>query len=355
MPSRIQSIGLRLDRWFSNHSRVLPWRDDPSVYRVWVSEIMLQQTQVATVIPYFENFLKKFPTVEALASCSVDEVEKAWAGLGYYSRARNLRAAAIQIVKAGGFPSTRDAWLEVPGVGPYTAGAIASIALEKPEAILDGNVERVISRIDRVSRSQAGSDAAYKAKLWEKAGEWVRVAHQAGVGPRNFNQALMELGAMVCKPKGAICGACPVQTHCQAFSKSEVENFPEKKKKKQWLQVAEEVHAWIDRDQLLLRRRAQGEWRAGLWDFMDQAPSGKTYKKVASFQSKHVVTRHKITRKTTVWVSEKRAGNPLPKGLETIWIPLDEVQIDGPQKVATGSAFQKTIQAVLSAARGNSI
>lgn len=342
-----------LDRWFQSHSRILPWRDNPDVYFVWVSEIMLQQTQVATVIPYFEKFIQRFPTVQDLANSSVEEVEAAWAGLGYYSRARNLRLGARQIALdlQGHFPRSRDEWLEIRGVGPYTAGAIVSIAYEIPEAILDGNVERVISRMDRVSRSGLGSDSAYKAKLWEKSAAWVARAHQKGISPRNFNQALMELGALICKPKGPKCGACPVQKNCQAFEESEVESFPEKKAKKNWVAVAEEVHAWIDGDRLLLRRRAAGEWRAGLWDFVDQAPDPKRFEKVAVLTSKHVVTRHKITRSTVVWKSRGKGATKLAdlKKAETQWVALKTFQGDSRGALATGSAFQKTIHAVLSA------
>src|SRR5690606_19350851 len=155
--------------------------------RVWISEIMLQQTQVATVVPYFERFMERFPTVRDLAEAPEEELMRHWAGLGYYSRARNLQKAAQVIHRRGKFPDSREQWQELPGFGPYTAGAIASIAMNLPEPILDGNVERVFSRLCRVADPGAGNK-----RLWELAEAGVKEADRAGHPPRDFNQALME-------------------------------------------------------------------------------------------------------------------------------------------------------------------
>ena len=190
-----------LSSWFKKNARVLPWRSNPIPYWVWLSEIMLQQTQVATVIPYFEKFIKKFPTVHDLAQASLDEVYSLWAGLGYYSRARNLHKGAVEmsrlIHEGKGFPKSRTEWLEIPGVGEYTAGAICSIALNQAEPIVDGNVVRVLSRVDAIRKLDLK-----KTKIWDIATELVQ---QKRVEPRILNQALMELGATICKPKNPKC------------------------------------------------------------------------------------------------------------------------------------------------------
>jgi adenine-specific DNA glycosylase len=189
-----------LGQWFERTSRVLPWRETPSPYRVWISEIMLQQTQVVTVVPYFERFLARFPTVESLAQASEDDVLLNWAGLGYYSRARNVHATAKQVAATGGFPASREAWLELPGVGPYTAGAISSIAYDQVEPILDGNVERVISRVKALDRSRG--DSAYKGHLWKLSGLSVQMAAEVEVRPRQkiqnveFARLLISAGLM---------------------------------------------------------------------------------------------------------------------------------------------------------------
>jgi len=171
--------------WFERQQRILPWRENPDTYRVWISEIMLQQTQVVTVIPYFEKFIARFPTVQALAQAPEEDVLLHWAGLGYYSRARNIHRAAKIIDQAGCFPSTREGWLEIPGVGHYTAGAILSISLNQPEAILDGNVERVLSRARRVSRMKG--DSFYKERLWRLSRIVVERAFDLKIPPRAAN------------------------------------------------------------------------------------------------------------------------------------------------------------------------
>ncbi len=328
--------------WFDRQKRVLPWRDEPSLYRVWISEIMLQQTQVITVVPYFEKFVKRFPRVEDLAAASEDEVMKYWAGLGYYSRARNLRRGAQMIVK-GGFPRTREGWLEIPGVGPYTAGAILSIALNQPEAILDGNVERVLSRVRRVSRLQG--EAAYKTRLWRLSRAFVERAHELDIKPGVLNQALMELGATTCSPKKPLCMLCPLQGVCRAYRTGESEAYPPRKKPKQWVEVREELHCALDlKGRVWVQKRAAGEWRAGLWDLPSESPLklGVKARELGTVETRHVVTRHKITRRTRVWVLEAsktlRAGESL--GVEARWVSLEDPD------VPIGSALKRTLMEV---------
>jgi A/G-specific adenine glycosylase len=205
--------------WYESAGRELPWRvrgTRGQPYRVWLSEVMLQQTTVAAVIPYFAKFLELFPNVEALAAAPRDLVLGAWAGLGYYSRARNLHAAARRLV-AEGFPETEAGWRDLPGVGPYTAAAIAAIAYDAPTNVVDGNVERVMARLFAV---EARLPAA-KPELRNLAGELVMADR-----PSDWAQALMDLGATVCTPRAPRCGVCPWTAHCSAFAGGAPESYP---------------------------------------------------------------------------------------------------------------------------------
>jgi len=204
-------------RWYERNKRRLPWRSDPAPYRVWVSEIMLQQTQVRTVLPYFERFLARFPDVGSLAAASEQEVLAEWAGLGYYGRARNIHRAAQKIAGefGGVFPSTPGEWLSLPGIGEYTAGAILSIAFNQPHPVVDGNVRRVMSRLTGLM------EPPRESRFWELAAAWVPRDR-----PSDFNQALMELGALVCLPSGPRCGDCPVASMCAARKLGIQEKIP---------------------------------------------------------------------------------------------------------------------------------
>lgn len=348
--------------WFGLTHRILPWRDEPTLYRVWISEIMLQQTQVATVVPYFERFVARFPSVEALAAAPESDVVHAWAGLGYYSRARNLHKGAQKIVAAGGIQNfkSREAWLEVPGVGPYTAGAITSIALGAPEAILDGNVERVLARVLQLDRAALG-DATYKAQLWEASGRWVAQAYDWGVSPRVFNQALMELGATICNPRAPRCGLCPLAPICGASRTEHPARLPTRKAPKKWIEIQEARDCWMDsRGRVLVEQAATGQWRAGLWDLpesREQSPEGARaragqsiskppgkWERAGEVVTRHVVTRHKITRKTTLWrPSSKKLGAAQPPALANAQIRWVDPKTP---EVGVGSAFNKTLQAL---------
>lgn len=216
--------------WFHRQARDLPWRKTTDPYAIWISEIMLQQTQVKTVIPYWERWMKKFPTVKALADADKSQVLKLWEGLGYYSRARNLQKAARQLVEFGGreFPRKRDQLLSLPGIGPYTAGAISSIAFNQPSPILDGNVIRVLSRLFALK----GDPKLPKnnRRLWQISKSLVESASLlTGEGRpcSDFNQGLMELGALVCLPRQPFCQACPLSGSCQAYALGQTETLPE--------------------------------------------------------------------------------------------------------------------------------
>lgn len=212
--------------WYDEHQRKLPWRAAPSLYRTVISEFMLQQTQVATVLPYFDRWMQKFPDFEALAAAQETEVLKAWEGLGYYSRARNLHKLAKELGSMNAPPTTYAGWLTLPGIGPYTAAAVTSIAFEQPEAVVDGNVIRVLARVtadDTVHKDAASATKAYRP-LAQK------LLHPER--PGDFNQAVMELGATVCRPKKPTCLLCPWLQSCQGQQSGDPERFPRKKQRK---------------------------------------------------------------------------------------------------------------------------
>lgn len=249
--------------WFENEMRDLPWRKDQDPYKVWVSEIMLQQTRVDTVIPYFTRFLDKFPTIEALATADEDKVLKAWEGLGYYSRVRNLQSAVKEVHEKydGKVPDQPEAISSLKGVGPYTAGAILSIAYGKPEPAVDGNVMRVLSRILLIWEDIAKSSSR---KTFEGAVRRL-ISHE---NPSYFNQALMELGALICTPTSPSCLLCPVREHCQAFETGMQNELPIKSKKKKQRSV--EIVAAVlrnDQNQVLIRKRPETGLLANLWEF----------------------------------------------------------------------------------------
>lgn len=213
--------------WYDANKRDLPWRKDQDPYKVWVSEIMLQQTKVDTVIPYFHRFIDKFPTVYALADAEPQDVLKAWEGLGYYSRARNLQNAVQEVVAdyGGTVPANPDELGSLKGIGPYTRGAILSIAYDQPEPAVDGNVMRVISRVLKIEENIAQHRVK---KLFEA---YIRELIPAS-DPASFNQAIMELGALVCTPKSPACMLCPIQKHCVAFTEGIQQELPVKTKAK---------------------------------------------------------------------------------------------------------------------------
>ena len=249
--------------WYDKNRRCLPWREVVSPYRTWVSEIMLQQTRVTAVLPYFQHFMEQFPTVEALAGAETDVLLKCWEGLGYYSRARNLQKAAqmIQNQYGGDFPRSYREILSLPGIGDYTAGAILSIAFGEKIPAVDGNVLRVAARLT------ACGDNVLDLKVRNMFRERIAAAMPEN-RPGDFNQALMDLGAMVCLPGGApLCGVCPAASFCEAKHLGLADKLPVRLKKKEKRQEEKTVFVLLRNDAVALRRRPEKGLLAGLWEY----------------------------------------------------------------------------------------
>ncbi len=263
---RYVQIQRALLSWFAEKARDLPWRRTKDPYAIWISEIMLQQTRVQAVVPYYERFLNRFPTIQHLARARLDTVIKLWEGLGYYSRARNLHAAARKIVTqlGGHLPATREELLTLPGIGRYTAGAIASIAFGKREPLVDGNVTRVLCRIFRIKDSP--QDGAVQKRIWALAEDLVPGGH-AG----QFNQALMELGREVCRPRNPDCENCPLNRLCEARRHGEQNSLPTRTRKKPLPFHTVAVGVIYRNDRILIDQRKPEGLLGGLWEF----PGGK--------------------------------------------------------------------------------
>ncbi len=271
MPSQkdIQFIQGQLLSWFKQHQRDLPWRKAYEPYQVWISEIMLQQTQVKTVLPYFERWMKTLPTVADVAQAPEDQILKLWEGLGYYSRARNLQKAAkvIMAEHEGVFPSDYASVLALPGIGKYTAGAIMSIAFNQDEALVDGNVIRVLSRLFFYQKNTRLPEA--ERQMWE----WARGILPSGEA-RYFNQAMMELGALICSPKAPNCEICPLQAVCKAREKGKLNQIPNRGPKKELQRITVALGVIKKEGKVFIQKRPEKGLMAGLWEF----PGGKVEK-----------------------------------------------------------------------------
>ena len=260
-PPTVADIRARLLRWYDEEHRPLPWRTDPSDYGTVVSEFMLQQTQVATVLPYYHAFLERFPSFEALARAPEQEVLRYWSGLGYYRRARLLKRAAETIMRAHGGSLPRDAaaLAELPGFGEYTVGAVGSIALGLPLPLVDGNVRRVIGRL--MALEEDLTRGAGRKHLWELSGRLVDPSR-----PGDFNQGLMELGATVCLPREPLCLVCPLFDHCRARARGMPEDYPTPAVRPSTVHVREVAVALIRHGKVLLLQRGETSAFAGMWE-----------------------------------------------------------------------------------------
>jgi A/G-specific adenine glycosylase len=267
----------QLVNWFKENQRLLPWRTSYDPYHVWISEVMLQQTQVETALPYYERFIREFPSVRHLGNADQERVLTLWAGLGYYSRARNLMAAARLVIEKHGskIPADYDSLIQLPGVGQYMAGAILSIAFNKPYPVVDGNVRRVLSRV------HGWTDERPKM-LWDAATQIVREAE-----PRLVNQALMELGAKVCSFKSPRCLICPLQASCIAFRTGMQDKIPPVRKRPATVHV--HFFAVVCRkDNCYLMKEANGMWE---FPMFSELPAG-SFTKVGA--CRHTITNHRL-------------------------------------------------------------
>ena len=306
-------------RWFSENRRNLPWRETNDPYAIWLSEIILQQTRIQQGTAYWERFMQKFPTVESLASASEDEVLRQWQGLGYYSRARNLHAAAKQIVEAGRFPDTLEGIKRLKGVGDYTAAAIGSIAFGIPAAAVDGNVYRVLARhfgMDTPINTTEGK------KIFTSLAQELLPKDEASA----FNQALMDFGAIQCTPSSPRCMSCPLTETCEALRTGKVELLPAKKRTLK-IQTRRLTYIYIRcKGQTAIHRRAAGDIWQGLWEPVNlehmqlSVPEGEL--RLVQQNVKHVLTHRILLADCYLWETIERPS--LPE--EYIWV--DEESLD---------------------------
>lgn len=386
LKSKNHKLAALLLDWFATNARDLPWRRTRDPYAIWVSEIMLQQTQVKTVIPYWDCWLRELPTIESLAHANADKIHKLWEGLGYYTRVRNMQKAAQQIlVEHGGkFPQTFDAVLALPGIGRYTAGAICSIAFNQPTPILDGNVIRVLTRIHGIKTDPREKQT--NAQLWQLAEQLVSAAHTIGIKPKHspsfatfatsrdipscsfLNQSLMELGALICTPRSPNCTACPVQKLCVAHKENLQDQLP-KLAKRETATERRFLAFVVERDgRFLVRQRPAGVVNAHLWEFPNieaetdtgrerhsvravasQMPNGAQrtdapYQK-SSFHIrsekplcviKHSITRYRITLEA--WIAKAKNRKTQLVG---DWFTIEKLH-----NLAFTSAHKKILQAI---------
>lgn len=350
--SQLKKIVIPLLEWYHDNSRKLPWRENKDPYRIWVSEIMLQQTRVEAVIPYYERFMARFPTVEQLAACTDEELFKLWEGLGYYTRASNLKKAAqvISTCYQGQFPTQYNQILGLPGIGVYTAGAIASIAFEQAKAAVDGNVLRVITRLTKDSHDI--TDGKFRDKV-TKALEDSYPQTQRG----DFTQSLMELGAVVCVPNGMPrCSNCPLNGFCEAYRSQTQLLYPVKKKKSVRKIEQKTVLILSFQNKIALRKREEKGVLSGMWELPNQEgtwtreqvcqwlaekgfvanevkePSGRRK------QLKHIFTH--IEWHMTYWMI---SCNTISIDQDLVWVTKGQLE----HKIALPTAFKKVYQAAL--------
>jgi A/G-specific adenine glycosylase len=335
--NRIANIHAPLLAWYDQNHRKLPWRETSDPYAVWVSEVMLQQTQVKTVIPYYQRFLSAFSTIQSLAGSDLQAVLKAWEGLGYYGRARNMHRAAHIIVQEhqGLFPDTWKPLRSLPGIGDYIAAAVLSIAFNRPYAVVDGNVKRVLARLFRVDTPVNQTSGG---KQFKKHAD--RLLYK--LEPGKYNQAMMELGALICTPYAPLCGTCPIQPACKAYQTSTVEIYPKRTKTKHTPQYQIAIGVVLRHDRVLITQRRNDGLLGGLWEF----PGGKIKKGETSAaacireireetgltvavqqhltQVKHAYTHFKIV--ADVFICDHVSGSVALNGpVDHQWISLEHI------------------------------
>jgi A/G-specific adenine glycosylase len=338
MRGKVSTYRKQLLAWFRQHARALPWRTDPSLYRTVVSEFMLQQTQVDTVLPYFERWIKQFPDFQALAGAGEADVLKLWEGLGYYSRARNILKLARSIVEQG-IPEDFDGWLKRPGIGPYTAAAISSISQGQAEPVIDGNVIRVLSRLFHDTRPIASASEA-RSRFLSRAKDLIDPD-----APGDYNEAIMELGATVCRKVRPACLLCPVNIHCESAQAGDPESLPVIRRKASTSRSV--ARLWLHRDkEVLLQFHSQDANRlAGLAELPEikSVPGEKPIlvrsrgisteriqESIFALQEDHPLARVCRSRKSTQWVPLTKLAQVPLSGPHKRWIQQLLEQEDNP-------------------------
>lgn len=306
--------------WYRHNRRELPWRANRDPYRIWISETMLQQTTTTAVIPFFERFVERFPTLSTLAQSPVEAVVEAWAGLGYYSRARNLHKSAQALHQGGGFPRHFEELIEFPGFGPYTARAVASLAFDQAVGVVDGNVIRVLARFG-AHDDWDWWNAKVRDEIQRLADEWV-----AGQSPYEMNQALMELGRTICTPKSPSCLLCPLRGACLAFRHKSVEKIPKPRPRR-----AREIWLWrptvhIQKGRLMLQKNEVAPFLRGQW--LLPATAERLKVKPKDYHYKHSITHHDIFVTLSL-------GLPTISKAPVKWVPLKEIRQHVPVSLVT--------------------
>ena len=338
----LENIVEPLLTWYKKNARIVPWRENTEPYRIWISEIMLQQTRVDTVIAYYKKFLQAFPTIQDLAACEDEQLMKLWEGLGYYSRAKNLKKAAQVICDdyEGQFPTEFDIVIKLPGIGTYTAGAICSIAFGKKTAAVDGNVLRVITRL--IKNPTDIMNAKFREEV-KKNLEAIYPKDQCG----NFTQSLMELGAVICTPNGAPkCDECPLKEYCLAYKEKRQMEFPVKKKKTERKIENKTVFILCYNDNIAISKREQEGLLGGMWEFpnVDKTLSKKevkewllqqeimTAKIQAAFKKKHIFSHIEWHMNCFIVLCDSKGNNNNLK-----WVSRKQLE----EEIALPTAFKK--------------
>lgn len=309
----------QLLEWYAHNKRDLPWRLNRDPYRIWISETMLQQTTTTAVIPYFERFVERFPTLEALATSPVEHVLEAWSGLGYYSRARNLHKSAQALNQAGGFPRSFKELIEFPGFGPYTSRSVASLAFDESVGVVDGNVIRVFARV--FGRDWQWWKSQEREEIQRLADSWVE-----GVSSYAMNQAVMELGRVICTPKSPSCLLCPLCSECVAYKSERVNALPLPKPRR-----AREIWVWepevrVVGARVLLDKSEDVPFLRGHWKFPGFAAKVKA--KPKQFDYKHSITHHDIyvTVKPGYTAKPQYSVQPEKDRPQGTWVAVKEIR-----------------------------
>lgn len=303
-PKELMKFRDQLLNWYDQHKRDLPWRRTSDPYAIWVSEIMLQQTTVEAVKDnYYPSFLKKYPTLKSITKAPIDDLLQAWAGLGYYNRIRNFKKATIKVLEdfQGKIPQTYEELIQLPGLGPYAAAAISSIAFNYPASVVDGNVMRVISRLDAYAENILSTKA--KKYFQSRADDLLEINR-----PGDFNQAMMELGATICTPKNSACMICPVKKYCQAYLHHKPDLFPVKIKKVKFIDETSVAYIIKGKDQVLFHQRAYHSVNKGMWEFPQEIVENEmcvknfSFKKIKSLKARQNIkllkpVKHSIMNK----------------------------------------------------------